>query len=689
MAGMPKRLLTLLRVTLWTMAALCLTAVGLVLWLRYEFARVSSASVSAEPWQSIQVGVLQPAPEHAPCPERYPLKRALFGALHVHTAASYDAAAFGTTATAEQAYRFARGEPLPLRLRGDPPDHRPPVLRIDRPLDFMAVTDHAEGLGENRLCHAPGSSAHGSLVCRLFRGDLALPMGADMQPILRLATLAIFGQDRSVRICGKDGRGCEEETAAAWVDNQRATEAHHDYSGECRFTALHAYEYSLAEASSNLHRNVIFATAAVPRLPAGAKEAPSPEALWRWLELTCLDGHDECDALTIPHNSNWSSGRMWFPYSRRALDTPQRQAQARLRARLEPVAEVMQTKGDSECRNGMASVHGAPDEFCDFEKLRPVREAIADCGESMGAGGMLLEGCVSRYSFARYALAAGLGERRRLGVNPFEFGMVAASDSHNGAPAANSERNYLGSHGTDRDLQRRLQVALEVPGDIARGSPVRYNPGGVAGVYAEENSREAIFAALRRREVFGTSGPRIEPRFFALTGTGTVDCASPTLLAEAYAQGRPMGSTLTAAGLSGRTPGFLVTATADPSADAVLLQRIQIIKVWLDGDGATHQAIFNVAGDPDNGAGVDPQSCQTHGTGFRQLCANWRDPGFDPQESAVYYARVLENPSCRWSRHDCLRLPAAERPPSCTDPELPWQIQERAWTSPIWYYADR
>jgi hypothetical protein len=131
-----------------------------------------------------------------------------------------------------------------------------------------------------------------------------------------------------------------------------------------------------------------------------------------------------------------------------------------------------------------------------------------------------------------------------------------------------------------------------------------------------------------------------------------------------------------------------VTAIADPGSDAIPLQRIQIVKVWLDHQGATHQAVFNVAGDPDNGAAVDPDTCETEGPGFRQLCANWRDPQFDPDTSAVYYARVLENPSCRWSRRDCLRLPAGERPASCSDPQLPWQIQERAWTSPIWYYAD-
>ena len=281
MADMSQRLAALLRVTLLTLGALLLLAAALVLWLRHEFARVSTAPVDSPDWQSVQVGALSTPGTERPCRDREPHKRALFGALHVHTAASYDAAAFGTTTTPEQAYRFARGEPVALRLRGDPPDYTAPLLRIDRPLDFMAVTDHAEGLGENRLCYTPDSSAHDTLVCRLYRGDITLPVGEDMQPIVRLASLAIFGQDRSMRICGDDGRRCDEQAASAWAENQRATEDQHDYSGDCRFTTFHAYEYSLAEASANLHRNVIFASAAVPRLPAGAREAKSPEALWQ------------------------------------------------------------------------------------------------------------------------------------------------------------------------------------------------------------------------------------------------------------------------------------------------------------------------------------------------------------------------------------------------------------------------
>lgn len=377
---------------------------------------------------------------------------------------------------------------------------------------------------------------------------------------------------------------------------------------------------------------------------------------------------------------------MWYPYSNRDIPLQEQQQLASLRARLEPLAEIMQVKGDSECRNGIASVMGAADEFCDFEKLRPASAQIPDCGEDTGSGGMLLKGCVSRYSYVRYALTAGLSEERKLGVNPFRLGIVAATDTHIGAPSAGMEKGYPGSHGNDRDIRDRLLGKIEVPGEIATGSPVRYNPGGIAGVYAPENSRNALFEAMQRRETFGTSGPRITPRFFAGWNIDPGVCQSRSYLADAYRDGVPMGSDLPPAPPGAQHgPVFIASASRDPRDGGNLLQRIQIIKGWIDGQGHTHQAVFDIAGAPENGASVDPQTCTVSGSGFAQLCASWQDPDFDPQVAAVYYTRVLENPGCRWSHFDCLTLPQEQRPASCSDPGLPWQIQERAWTSPIWY----
>lgn len=379
---------------------------------------------------------------------------------------------------------------------------------------------------------------------------------------------------------------------------------------------------------------------------------------------------------------------MWFPYSNRDLPLQEQQELAALRARLEPLAEVLQVKGDSECRNGIDSVIGAPDEFCNFEKLRPASEPIPDCGEDFSSGGMMLKGCVSRYSYVRYALTAGLSEEGKLGINPFKFGIIASTDTHIGAPAPEREKNYLGSHGNDMVLEDRLLSTIKVPGDIATGSPVRYNPGGIAGIYANENSRSALFEAMRRRETFGTSGPRITPRFFAGWNLDTSLCQSSDYLAQAYENGVPMGADLPPSPAGAKqSPVFVASANRDPRDEGNLLQRIQIIKGWIDGEGRTQQAVYDVTGLNKVDATVDALTCQVSGQGFAQLCASWQDPDFDPAMSAVYYARVLENPSCRWSHYDCLTLPKDQRPPSCSDPELPWQIQERAWTSPIWYQA--
>ncbi|MEP4146511.1 MAG: DUF3604 domain-containing protein [Halioglobus sp.] len=675
-----------LKVLLWVTLLILLVAVVSGLWLRYEFSRIQSEGIKSDYWQSVKVATIQSAnTSAADCAQRYPQKRAFFGALHVHTAASYDATAFGTMTTVDDAYRFAKGETLPLRLRTDPEGFDAPLITISAPLDFMAVTDHAESLGEVKLCYTPGSEAYPTLVCRLYRGDTKLPANDDTQPILRLASLAIFGKDRSQRICGKSGKACMDEAADVWQENQRSTEQWQDRSSDCSFTTLHAYEYTLAEDSSNLHRNVVFRSSRLPQAVISAKDAPKPEQLWAWLRSTCIEGDAGCDVLAIPHNSNWSSGRMWYPYSNRELSREAQIEQARLRSQLEPLAEILQTKGDSECRNGIASVMGAADEFCDFEKLRSPTETIEDCDEEFGNGGMMLRGCTSRYNFVRYALAAGLKERSALGVNPFEMGIVAATDTHNGIAAAGSERFYQGSHGIDRNVISRLEGHTEVPGDIGAGSPVRYNPGGLAGVYAEQNSREALFDSMKNRETFGTSGPRIEPRFFAGWDMDELDCHDPELMVKAYQKGVAMGSTLTGERDS-TGPTFLVSASRDVRSGANLLQRIQIIKSWVDAKGKTNQAVYNVAGDPENGASVDPESCAVSGSGFDQLCATWRDPDFDENSAAVYYSRVLENPSCRWSQWDCIRLAKQDRPPTCEDPDIATEIQERAWTSPIWYY---
>jgi hypothetical protein len=277
--------------------------------------------------------------------------------------------------------------------------------------------------------------------------------------------------------------------------------------------------------------------------------------------------------------------------------------------------------------------------------------------------------------YARGALALGLLEQTRIGVNPFRFGLVAATDTHNGTGGAVDERRFAGHGGMgDADTGARLAAWTS-------------SPGGIAGVFADENTREALFAAMRRRETFGTSGTRITPRLFGGWGYPEGLCQDARMLERGYAEGVPMGGVLGPPPQGAGAPVFAVSALRDPGtqdAPGGRLQRVQIIKVWADAKGGLHQAVHDAAGGP-NDASVDLATCEPRGPGHDSLCAVWRDPDFDAARPAAYYARVLENPSCRYTQWQCNALPAEQRPPTCSDPAVPKTIQERAWTSPVWY----
>ncbi len=630
-----------------------------------------------------------------PCADHTPARAAFFGELHVHTRLSFDAYSWDVRPGPDEAYRFARGEAIALAPL-DAAGRGSRTLRLERALDFAAVTDHAEFFGPVSLCARPGSESYASRGCRTFRGDVPLDtpfgeLGARMAGLARAPDPGAHAEPGgtplpgltglSPEVCGEDGSLCRREASSVWQQVQAAAERHYD---RCRFTTFKAYEYTATPQLSKVHRNVIFRNAVVPELPISAIDEPEAPALWRRLEERCLDAGTGCDALAIPHNSNLANGRMFsVPYREAPLDA--QVAEAKLRARLEPLAEIMQIKGDSECANGLAGVAGGRDELCAFEKFRAWGEAPADCGEGTGSGALAGQGCSGRMDFVRYALVEGLVEADRIGVNPYKLGIIASSDAHNANPGDVEEASYDGWSGKqDASLATRLGSA----GPLGN---LRSNPGGLVGLWAEENSRESLFQAMRRREAFGTSGPRIQPRFFGGWDYPEALCDDPDLVARAYAGGRPMGGDLPPRPPGARAPVFLVSALADPGDAAQpggLLQRIQVIKGWADASGTLHQAIYDVAGNPDNGARVDEQSCRVSGPGERQLCAVWRDPAFDPAQRAVYYARVVENPSCRWNALQCASLPARERPASCRDPAVPKQIQERAWTSPIWYAAE-
>ncbi len=617
----------------------------------------------------------------APCTDREPLRRAFFGDLHVHTALSSDAWNYDVAVRPADAYRYAFGEPIGL-----PPNDasgRPTrVMRIDRPLDFAAVTDHAEFLGEQSLCSSPESETYESEGCKAIR---ASTVPAD-SPLARVIMNPWPRRDPDV--CGENGVLCDRELRSAWQETIDAAETWNDTSPACERTTFVAYEYSSFRLGSNLHRNVIFRSNVVPMRPISFIDAPRAWQLWGLLEEVCLDAGAGCEALAIPHNSNISNGRMFDVDYVGTSGLDGQAARARQRIRLEPVVEVMQHKGDSECRPDLPSILGATDELCGFEKMEDLiyeDRSGGDPGECWSAFAdsipHLGPDCLSHRSYVRYALTEGLAEERRIGVNPFKFGLMASTDTHNGMAGGVEERSFPGHVGiVDADPDRRLSERGGAMGNMANG------PGGLIGVWAEENSREAIFDAIRRKEVFGTSGPRIEPRLFGGWDIPDDVCDRADGLARADAAGVPMGGDLPRRGATG-APVFAAFATADPGTAAApggLLQRIQIVKGWVDDDGGLHQSVVDVAGG-ENGASVDAGTCAPRGEGARTLCSVWRDPDFDPERRAVYYARVVENPSCRFSAWQCLELDPDERPDGCEHRIVHPIQQERAWTSPIWY----
>lgn len=662
----------MLRITLWIVCAVLLV---IVLAVGYGVSRLAPGD---QPWQPpIAAAPDASARPAAPCNDYSTLRNAYFGDLHVHTTYSWDGAGRGMNTTPDQAYRFARGEKIGL----PPYDSEGKGLRtvqLERPLDFAAVTDHAEAIGEVNLCISPGSARFDSDVCRAFRREEKYgPLPKALSPMM-----AIKSNTRTEDMCGADGTLCRNATLAAWQVMQRAAEDWYDRSSDCSFTTFHGYEYTWAPWANRVHRNVIFRNEVVPELPVSTVDETSPEGLWGRLKELCLDTDGDCDTLTIPHNPNHSSGRM-FPLSDPSTPIEERRARAQLAAEMEPLVEMMQIKGESECRNGLWGVTGAPDEFCDLEKWAPLEDA-KDCEGGTGIGKSLGRGCVSRSDYARYTIAAGMAEERELGVNPYRLGFIGSTDTHNGTPGDVEEWNWEGSTGlTDARPEKRLKPRIQ------------RNPGGLVGIWAEENSRDALFDAMRRREVFATSGPRMTVRFYAGwddfsadNEQGTRWCERPDALQGAYDSGVPMGGEL--AGPSKTSPFFAVHAQRDPGTNdhpGGLLQRVQVIKVQAGDDGNYHQQVYDVGGGPTD-ATVDLNTCAPRGPGADKLCTVWQDPDFDPKQSAAYYVRVIENPSCRWNTWTCLSIAEEERPASCSASSEAKTTQERAWSSPIWYQAE-
>jgi hypothetical protein len=444
--------------------------------------------------------------------------------------------------------------------------------------------------------------------------------------------------------------------ASAW---QVMIDAAEDSNDPGRFTAFVAFEWSGAPNGGNLHRNVIFRDAHVPEAPVSSYEVRREDGLWEWMAGIEALG---MKALAIPHNSN-ASKSMMFPAVDAAGD-PIDLEYAQRRQHFEPLIEMMQIKGNSEVHRKF----WAADEFADFENA----DSIQNYSDRTFHKG----------DFVREGLKKGLAFEQKLGANPFKYGFIGGTDNHNGLPAAVAEDRFIGGHGPeDGSVERRRtgDVGGWIDGkDLSIGS--------LAGVWATENTRAAIWDAMKRRETFATSGTRIKVRFFGGIDLPAEPVDPMTLVEQGFELGVPMGSDLPAIGSS---PTFTVYAIKDP--DGANLDRAQIIKGWVDAAGELHEQIIDVAWSGDRVPGPDGKvpavgntvdlstATFTNTIGSAQLIGSWTDENFDPEQHALYYVRVLEIPTPRWSTYDAVRnnLPLLE--------DVPATIQERAWTSPIWY----
>ncbi|MDX1735560.1 MAG: DUF3604 domain-containing protein, partial [Halioglobus sp.] len=607
--------------------------------------------IRAETAAQDEAAVPVPAPREQ---QRKPFsedRNVYFGDTHVHTALSFDATLNGNRLSLDDAYRFAMGWPLTL-LTGE-------TMQLSRPLDFVVMTDHAESYGLFVTCGRDDLNERQRRFCAGFDQP-------DKQFFQRLRE---EGQkrppQRSRDLCGGNEQGCLDDARVTW---RQVREAADKYNKPGEFTAFAGYEYSPPlPRQGKIHRNVVFRSSATPERAVSAFDAATVLDLWRALERECSG---DCDFLTIPHNMNKSWG---IAYSGRTIDGDKYDKDDwALRGRSEPLAEIFQAKGSSECGLGV----GASDEECNFELVVPVCEGPAT------------PGCSGRTSFAREGLKIGLELQQDFGFNPLQFGFIGSTDTHNSSPGDTEEYDWRGVSALHSSPARRrlgLESANRTFAKQGTGKEgLRRNPGGLAAVWARENTRDALFEAMENREAYATSGNRILLRFFAGWDFPAGLLADADFVGKAYGAGVPMGGVLAGDDERSQGPEFLVMAQKDSMANN--LQRVQMVKAWVE-DGRSHERVIDIACSdglvpdpesgrcPDNGASVDLKSCKpTPDKGDATLAVRWRDPDFRPEQAAVYYVRVLENPGCRWTAYDALRV--GVEPPQGSEPV----IQERAWS---------
>lgn len=625
-----------------------------------------------------------------------------WGDTHLHTFLSGDAYSLGTSITPDQAYRFAKGETV-RATGGD-------EARLTRPLDFLMVADHAENLGVLPALVAGDAqlmkSKHGPYFAKILAGRPAL---AD---VIKASTREEYDAGNSALGAAKGAwsgdYGIDENfKRRVWHGVIEVAEKHNDPG---RFTTFAGYEYSSNQPM--LHRNVLYQgdpEQTRQTLPFSKFDSSNPEDLWAYLQE--YKDRTGSDVISIPHNSNLSQGNSFrlLSYEGEPLTT----AYARIRSSIEPITEVTQIKGDSETHPFISP----DDEFADYESWgkystdilaksmskaaeKPDAKTAGKAGKAAGKTQKDSAGTntktarqlpgkqvnaentsqvdMAKQSYVRSGLKSGLELQSKLGVNPFKMGMIGATDSHTGLATAD-EDNFWGKMGANE------------PGPYRSSALATFTSSGYAGVWAHENTRESIFAAMKRREVYATTGPRITLRFFGGWDYTDSDAMAPNIAAVGYERGVPMGGDLVLTRQNkSRTPGFLIRATKDP--DNANLDRVQVIKGWRDRKGELFEKVYDVAWSDDrkkNEAGKLPavgttvdlkESTYLNSIGSPELSVVWTDPDFNRNEAAFYYVRVIQIPTPRWTTYDArvYGLDEVQQTPAPT-------TQERAYSSPIWY----
>jgi len=606
------------------------------------------------------------AKNYSPYAQRNHPRRLLWGDSHVHTSLSSDAGMAANRLSPEFAYRFARGEEV-VSSMGIP-------AKLSRPLDWLTIADHTDGMGMvgDLLTGDPELMAF-EQVARWNKGLLAGGEAATAAKVDLINTFSAGKVDPKLLAMYAPG---SDRFNSIW---QGAVETAEEFNEPGRFTALIGYEWTSLINGNNMHRVVIMrdgpdkALQMAPYTTVPPLGSPDPRDLWKYMQKYERDTGGRI--LAIPHNGNLSNGIM-FPleaqWNGRAFDKEYLEQ----RARMEPLVEMSQGKGDGEAHPFLSP----DDRFADFEtwdlaNLDGTQEKTSD----MLAG-----------EYAREALKRGLDIGQRQGTNPYKFGMIAATDTHTSLASA-EEENFFGKNSTDAPGPQRMDFVARKIGD-KKLMNWQVSASGLAAVWATENNREAIFDAMQRKEVYGTTGPRIVLRVFGGWGFSAGDLDHRPIENIGYANGVPMGGDLPPRPAGVGAPSFMISALRDPMG--ANLDRIQVVKGWLAADGSSREKVFNVAWSGDrelDGQGQLPPVGNTvnsktatwsNSIGTAQLSTVWRDPQFDPAQDAFYYVRVLEIPTPRWTTYDAVFF-------GRNIPEgAPVAIQERAYSSPIWYDAD-